>query len=79
MQVELETPNALAPLSEPDSPAKHKTDPPKPTTAPFFLALGIMMLLWGIVTSPVMSIGGFALLLVSLWKWIAAITNQWRQ
>lgn len=77
MQLELET--SPPPQRKPDSLAERKTEPPKPTTAPFFLALGIMMLLWGIVTSPVMSIGGFALLLVSLWKWIAAITNQWRQ
>jgi hypothetical protein len=76
MQVELET--STRPKSEPDSPAEHKTEPPKPTTAPFFLALGIMMLLWGIATSPVMSIGGLALLVVSLWNWIAAITKQWR-
>jgi len=53
--------------------------PPRPTAAPFFLALGITMFFWGIVTSPVMSIGGLILLVGALWSWIRAIAKQWRE
>jgi hypothetical protein len=53
------------------------TPAPRPTAAPFFLALGITMTFWGTVTSPVMSIGGLVLLVGSLWVWISAIAKDW--
>ena len=52
---------------------------PEPSYAPFLLALGITMIFWGIVTSPVMSIGGFVLLVWGLWLWISAIAQAWRK
>jgi len=50
----------------------------EPTYAPFFLALGITMLFWGLVTSPVMSAVGFAVLVWAMWMWIAQIVRGWR-
>jgi hypothetical protein len=51
----------------------------EPSYAPFLLALGITMIFWGIVTSPVMSIGGFFLLVCGLWLWISAVAQGWRK
>ncbi len=47
--------------------------PPRPTYAPAAMAMGIMMLLWGIVTMWIMSVGGAALMIWSLWTWINEI------
>ncbi|HMB95627.1 MAG TPA: hypothetical protein VKK61_06270 [Tepidisphaeraceae bacterium] len=50
----------------------------QPSYAPFILALGITMIFWGAVTSPVMSIGGAVLLVWALWMWISQIAKSWR-
>ena len=42
--------NTLPETREPQSPAE-------PSYAPFLVALGVTMIFWGIVTSPVMSAG----------------------
>jgi hypothetical protein len=49
----------------------------EPTYAPFLLALGITMIFWGIVTSPVMSLGGFGVFVWGLFLWISAIARGW--
>jgi hypothetical protein len=51
----------------------------EPSYAPFLLALGITMIFWGIVTSPVMSIGGVVLFGSAMWLWISAIAQGWRK
>jgi hypothetical protein len=51
---------------------------PAPTYAPFMLALGITMLFWGLLTSPVMSAGGFGLFVWALWMWIGDIAQDWK-
>ena len=51
----------------------------EPSYAPFLLALGITMIFWGIVTSVVMSAGGFVLFGWGLWSWISAIAQGWRK
>ena len=53
--------------------------PVEPSYAPFLLAVGITMIFWGIVTSPIMSIGGLVLLISGLSLWISAIANGWRK
>ena len=65
-----------APTEMTDEEASAKAVPP--TYAPFFLALGITMLFWGLVTSWVMSAAGLVLLIGALWTWIAAIVRGWR-
>ena len=61
----------------PESPKPQATV--EPSYAPFLLALGITMIFWGIVTSPVMSIGGFVLLIWGLSLWISEIAQGWRK
>lgn len=51
---------------------------PEPSYAPFLLALGITMLFWGLVTSPVMSAAGFAVFAWAAWMWIRQIVTAWR-
>jgi hypothetical protein len=51
----------------------------EPSYAPFLVALGITMIFWGIVTSPVMSAGGFVLFVCGLWLWISEIAQGWRK
>ena len=62
-----------------ESPLAQKRKPPKPTYAPFILAVGVTMLFWGLATSPVMSAAGFVALAWALWTWIAEIANDWRR
>lgn len=50
---------------------------PGPTAAPPAMAMGIMMLAWGIVTHWTMSVGGLVLMGVALWLWINEIRNGW--
>ncbi|MCA9110844.1 MAG: hypothetical protein KDA52_12900 [Planctomycetaceae bacterium] len=45
-------------------------DLPQPTYAPAAMALGVMMLLWGIVTMWPMSLAGVGLMTWSLWTWM---------
>ncbi len=67
-------------VSEPSMPKPRMPQlPAEPSYAPFLLALGITMVFWGIVTSPVMSIGGFVLFAGGLVLWIRAIALGWRK
>jgi hypothetical protein len=68
----------------PNEPAVERAEPlshptPEPTYAPFMLALGVIMLFWGLVTSPVMSAGGFAIFAWALWMWIRDIAQDWKK
>ena len=56
----------------------HPDAAPKPSYAPFLVALGITMVFWGLATSPVMSAGGFAVFAWGLWSWIRDIAQAWR-
>ena len=49
---------------------------PRPTYAPAAMAMGVMMLLWGIVTMGIMSLAGAGLIAWSLWSWINEIRKQ---
>ena len=65
--------------NEPLPESREVQAPVEPSYAPFLLALGITMIFWGIVTSPIMSIGGFFLLVWGLSQWISAIASGWRK
>ena len=52
--------------------------PPRPTYAPFMLALGITLIFWGIVTSPVMSLCGLGVFAWALWMWIRDLAHAWK-
>jgi hypothetical protein len=51
---------------------------PKPSYAPFVVALGITMTFWGLATSPVMSVGGLVVFVWGLVSWIRSIATAWR-
>ena len=51
---------------------------PKPTYAPFLLALGTTMLFWGLTTSPIMSAAGLGIFAWALGMWIRDIAHSWR-
>ena len=66
-----------------DEPKVKRAEPhpgaaPKPSYAPFLVALGITMVFWGLATSPVMSAGGFAVFAWGLWSWVRDIAQAWR-
>ena len=65
--------------NEPLSTSPQNPAPVEPSYAPFLLAVGITMIFWGIVTSPIMSIGGLVLLVWGLSLWISAIASGWRE
>ena len=52
------------------SPSPAHDAPARPTYAPVAMALGVMLLLWGIVAMWVMSVAGAGLIVWSFWIWI---------
>ena len=49
---------------------------PKPTYWPFFMALGIMFLFWGILATWVISAIGFIVFFIALGGWIADLYKE---
>jgi hypothetical protein len=58
--------------------ALHEEELPRPTFWPASLAFAVTFLLWGIVTSPIITAVGAALLVASLGGWIGDIRNEAR-
>ena len=59
--------------------SKYKAQPeqlPKPTYWPFFLALGTVFMLWGILTSWIITGIGFVVFVVALIGWIIEIYKE---
>ncbi len=50
---------------------------PEPTYWPFFLAMGISFLGWGLLTTWLISLAGFIVLVISLTGWINIIRHEW--
>ena len=49
---------------------------PEPTYWPFFLALGLVFLGWGLLTTWLISLAGFIVLVVSLMGWINILRHE---
>lgn len=49
---------------------------PEPTYWPFFLALGLVLLFWGIITSWVIIIIGAIVFIISLTGWIKVLRHE---
>lgn len=49
---------------------------PKPTYWPFFLAMGITFLGWGLLTTWLISLAGFIVLVISLIGWINILRHE---
>lgn len=62
-----------------DGPTAEAVELPQPTAAPPAMAMGIMMLAWGIVTHWSMSLGGVLMMATALWIWIRDIRSDWSE
>jgi hypothetical protein len=49
---------------------------PRPTYWPAVLSLGVVLLAWGAVTSPIVSLVGAVAVAASLWGWIREIDHE---
>lgn len=49
---------------------------PKPTYWPFFLALGLMFMGWGLLTTWIISVAGFVVFVISLIGWINILRHE---
>jgi hypothetical protein len=49
---------------------------PEPTYMPVFMAIGMVCLLWGIVTTPLISLVGAALFVISIVGWIGELRHE---
>ena len=49
---------------------------PRPTFTPAGLAFGITLLMWGLVTSPILISVGLAVFIVSLFGWIGELRHE---
>lgn len=52
---------------------------PEPTYAPAALALGLALLMWGVVTGWVTTLTGTVLVVWALGAWFAGIRADWRR
>ena len=52
---------------------------PEPTYMPLVLAIGAMCLLWGIVTTPLMSLAGGILFVIGISGWIGDLRHEHRK
>lgn len=52
---------------------------PRPTYWPAVTALGVVFLLWGVVTTFIISAVGVALLVLALSGWIGELRNELRE
>jgi hypothetical protein len=49
---------------------------PRPTYWPFFLALGVSFLVWGILTSWIISVAGLVVMIIALMGWITELRHE---
>lgn len=66
-------------MSENEAASTHEPPAPQPTYAPAAMALGIMMLLWGITTMWIMSVAGLGVMTWALWMWMGDIRLDWNK
>ena len=52
---------------------------PDPTYMPLVLAIGAMCILWGIVTTPLMSLVGGILFIIGISGWIGELRHEHRE
>lgn len=66
-------------MSDTEVAPAHEAPTPQPTYAPAAMALGIMMLLWGVTTMWIMSAAGLGVMAWALWMWISDIRLDWKK
>lgn len=51
---------------------------PEPTYMPVVMAIGIICMLWGIVTTYLITLVGLVLFVISIWGWIGELRHEHR-
>jgi hypothetical protein len=51
---------------------------PEPTYMPVVMAIGIICMLWGIVTTYLITLVGVVLFVISIWGWIGELRHEHR-
>lgn len=51
---------------------------PEPTYMPVVMAIGIICMLWGIVTTYLITLVGLVLFVISIWGWIGELRHEYR-
>lgn len=51
---------------------------PKPTYWPFFLALGLLFMAWGLLTIWIIALTGFLIFIIALAAWINILRHEQR-
>ena len=74
---ESERQNNGAPSSEGWS-KPHGIHIPEPTYMPVVMAIGIICMLWGIVTTYLITLVGVVLFVISIWGWIGELRHEHR-
>ena len=65
--------------TKPDEPTKAKPEKlPTPTYWPFFLAMGILFMVWGLLTIWIITIAGFIVFVITLAAWINILRHEQR-
>jgi len=72
---ETHTPSSAAPDARPEWTSPLPDRLPRPTYAPAALAFGIVLILWGFVTTWIISLVGMALFAVALAIWIREVQH----
>ena len=72
---ELRSPPPPMPPPEEQFPAKPE-ELPTPTYWPFFTAMGIAFIGWGLISTWVIALGGLVVLIVSLVGWINILRHE---
>ena len=52
---------------------------PRPTYWPFFLAMGVAFLAWGLLANWIISVVGVVVMIISLAGWIAELRHERRE
>jgi hypothetical protein len=68
--------SAESPALRPGWTRLHPETAPQPTFWPAALALGTVLLLWGLVTSPVVTAVGLVLLAASIAGWLGKMRHE---
>ena len=72
----MDTPDPRAQPQPADWPKARPERLPRPTYWPFFLAMGLTFIFWGLLTTWLILVSGVLIFIVALLGWINALRNE---